>query len=296
MKQEPKVSVCMITYGHEKFIEQAINSVLKQECDFEVELIIANDCSPDKTDAVIQNILASHPRASWIKYIKHEKNLGMMPNFIFALQQCIGTYIAFCDGDDYWTDPLKLQKQVDFLQNNEEYVLCFHRCNFLIQNPDVDKSYEQTIESINYEYNIENLLIHWGIPTASLVIRNNKKFFSDFEKFNDVASGDIALVLLFYESGKFKLFETVMSTYRITGLGISNTHINYKMIHYRAYLYIKLNEYYKFKYEKQIFKALSVIIENYSHNELFTKDETTKKLIKTILYRFKKKIIHYFRK
>ena len=123
MKKQPKVSVCMITYGHEKFIEEAINGVLMQECDFVVELIIANDCSPDKTDAVIQNILCNHPRASWIKYIKHDKNLGMMPNFIFAMQECKGKYIALCEGDDYWTDPSKLQKQVDFLEANSDYVI-----------------------------------------------------------------------------------------------------------------------------------------------------------------------------
>ena len=126
MIQQSKVSVCMITYGHEKFIEQAINGVLMQECDFEVELIIANDCSPDRTDAVIQNILKNHPRASWIKYIKHEKNLGMMPNFIFALQECQGKYVALCDGDDYWTDAFKLQKQVDFLESNPKFGICFH--------------------------------------------------------------------------------------------------------------------------------------------------------------------------
>lgn len=115
----------MITYGHGQFIEQAVNSVLMQDCNFEIELILANDCSPDKTDEVINDVLKSHPRASIINYIRHEKNIGMMPNFIFALQQCKGKYIALCEGDDYWTDPLKLQKQVDFLEKNETYSICW---------------------------------------------------------------------------------------------------------------------------------------------------------------------------
>ena len=138
----------MITYGHEKFIEQAINGVLMQECDFEVELIIANDCSPDKTDDVIQNLLKNHSRASWIKYIKHKKNLGMTPNFIFALKECDSKYIALCEGDDYWTDPLKLQKQVDFLEKNDQASGCFHNASLVdyksqilkeIYNPHVSK-------------------------------------------------------------------------------------------------------------------------------------------------------------
>ncbi|MFV8440718.1 glycosyltransferase family 2 protein [Flavobacterium sp. LB2P44] len=126
MEECPKLSVCMITYGHEKFIEKAINSVLMQKCDFSIELIIANDCSPDKTDLVIQNILTNHPKASIIKYIRHHQNIGMVPNCFFVTQEAKGRYIAVCDGDDFWNDPMKLQKQVDFLESNPEYVISCH--------------------------------------------------------------------------------------------------------------------------------------------------------------------------
>lgn len=126
MVEYPKVSVCMITYGHEKFIEEAINGVLMQECDFRIELIIANDCSPDKTDLVVENILKNHPRASIIKYKRHHQNIGMVPNCFFVTQEAKGRYIAVCDGDDFWNDPLKLQKQVDFLETNSEYVISYH--------------------------------------------------------------------------------------------------------------------------------------------------------------------------
>ena len=102
MIQSPTVSVCMITYGHEKYIREAIEGVLMQECDFEVELILANDCSPDQTDSVIQDIMTNHPRGFWIKYIKQEVNIGMMPNFIFALQQAKGKYVIFAGSDDFY--------------------------------------------------------------------------------------------------------------------------------------------------------------------------------------------------
>ncbi|MDO9260984.1 MAG: glycosyltransferase [Flavobacteriaceae bacterium] len=122
---KPTVSVCMITYNHENFIREAIEGVLMQECDFEVELIVANDCSADKTDEVIQNIIQNHPNGSWIKYTNHPQNKGMMPNFIWAMQHCKGEFIALCEGDDYWTDPLKLQKQVDVLKSNNKIGLVF---------------------------------------------------------------------------------------------------------------------------------------------------------------------------
>jgi glycosyltransferase involved in cell wall biosynthesis len=133
MKQNLKVSVCMITYGHEKYIRDAIEGVLMQECDFEVELILANDCSPDQTDDVIQEILLNHPRGSWIKYFNHEKNLGIMPNFIFALRQCSGDYVAMCEGDDYWITKDKLQKQIDILERNKAIGLVYTNVKHFIQ-------------------------------------------------------------------------------------------------------------------------------------------------------------------
>ena len=115
MNDNLKVSVCMITYGHENYIRQAIEGILMQDCNFEIELIISNDCSPDKTDVIIQGILKDHPRRSWIKYFNQNKNLGIMPNLFFALKQCSGKYVAMCEGDDFWITKDKLQKQVNIL-------------------------------------------------------------------------------------------------------------------------------------------------------------------------------------
>lgn len=133
MNRNLKVSVCMITYGHEKFILQAIEGVLMQECDFEVELIIANDCSPDKTDLVVQNVLKNHPRRSWVKYFNYAQNKGIMSNLFFALEQCSGTYVAMCEGDDYWITKDKLQKQVDILEKNKEVGLVYSNTKQFIE-------------------------------------------------------------------------------------------------------------------------------------------------------------------
>ena len=113
-----KVNVIMITYGHEKYIEQAILGVLMQEGDFDLELIIANDCSPDRTNEFIEKIISTHPKAGLIKYIKREKNFGVMLNFIEACSHCSGNYIAFCEGDDYWVDKFKIKKQLELFLSN----------------------------------------------------------------------------------------------------------------------------------------------------------------------------------
>jgi glycosyltransferase involved in cell wall biosynthesis len=200
----------MITYAHENYIEQAINAVLMQECDFEVELIITNDCSPDNTDGVIKKIIKNHPRSSWIKYIKHDKNIGMMTNFVFTFNEARGKYIAICEGDDYWTDPNKLQKQIDFLENNSEYNLVGHHATD--SNSKLIGKHEK--DSFSFEDIYYRTLI---IPTASLVFRNNIVFEDWITK---VYGGDKAIIFLNAKKGKLKILPFLGSFYRLHSGGI----------------------------------------------------------------------------
>ena len=215
INEQLMVSVVMITYGHEIYIKQAIEGVLMQQCDFEVELIIANDCSPDSTDEVVKDIIVHHPKSSWITYTRHRTNKGIMPNFIWALEQCQGKYIALCEGDDYWTDPLKLQKQVDFLEENDDFIGCFHNV-YTSRATDMqlfNKYYDKDI------YTLEDLLSSWIIPTCSVVFRNNHLIFPDWV--NNVPNGDLCLFLNLAKEGSFKLIDGVMGVYRLHANGIT---------------------------------------------------------------------------
>ncbi len=115
------VSVLMITYNHEKYITQAIDSVLKQKTNFEFEIVIGEDCSTDRTREIILEYKSRH--SDKIKLLLQETNKGAIQNFIDTFRLCNGEYIAFLEGDDYWIDPYKLQKQVDFLEANPDYGL-----------------------------------------------------------------------------------------------------------------------------------------------------------------------------
>jgi len=126
----------MITYGHENYIREAIYGVLMQETNFQIELVIANDCSPDKTNTIIKDIIEEHPKSEYINYINHKENIGIMPNFLFALNQCTGEYIAMCEGDDYWIDKDKLQKQVSILEENKDIGVVYTGVKFYYQNED----------------------------------------------------------------------------------------------------------------------------------------------------------------
>ena len=225
MNQKPRVSVVMITYGHENFIRQAIEGVLMQNCDFEVELIVANDCSPDNTDYIINDIIQNHPQGKWITYHKHPKNLGMMPNFIFALQQAQGEYIALCEGDDYWTDPFKLQKQVDFLEANPDYVLCFHKVKILKTNGELVDDF---ITKVPENYETQETLARLGnyIHTPSVVFRNILRKFP--EEFEMSPIGDYFLYMMLAEHGKFKYMDEEMAVYRF-GVGIHSVNSQIKM-------------------------------------------------------------------
>lgn len=245
----------MITYGHEKYIREAIEGIMMQECDFEVELIIANDCSPDATDVIIQDIIRNHPQSSWIKYIKHDKNIGMMPNFIFAMQECKGDYIALCEGDDYWTDRLKLQKQVDFLEANPDYVLSFH--NAEIHNYFTNNEY-LFLENYNVdEFEVGDIFEKWIIPTASMVYRND--FGNDFpDFFIEATHGDLALQLYLSKFGKIKGFKDVLSVYRInqssvTANSFSSFNQNNKHINQLNLMNIYFEKIYNAQIQKRIF-------------------------------------------
>ena len=115
--RRPVVSVNMITYNHENYIAQAIEGVMRQETDFEFELVIGEDCSQDRTRDICFEYQRKYPEKIRVLWW-HENVSRLGGNSRRVMARCRGTYIAFCEGDDYWTDTHKLQKQVDALQRN----------------------------------------------------------------------------------------------------------------------------------------------------------------------------------
>jgi glycosyltransferase involved in cell wall biosynthesis len=259
----------MITYGHEKFIQKAIEGVLMQKCNFDVELIVANDCSPDNTDIIINEIINTHKKAYWINYIKHEKNIGMMPNFMYTLQQSNAKYIAICEGDDYWTDPYKLQKQVDFLEANSEYVLCFTNTKIKTNTSLVDNN---LIVPKNYE-NIETLAyIGNYIHTPTVVFKNIIQEFPN--QFNNSPIGDYFIYMLLTEKGKIYFIDEYTTVYRkhVGTFSSLDNNVQYqKMTTCRAILY----DYFNTKNNTKIAKILKNKIVQYFRDtdKIFTVNE-----------------------
>lgn len=209
----PLVSICMISYNHKKFIRQAIEGVLMQDTNFEYELVISDDCSPDNTGLEIQKCIDEHPNGKRIKYFQHKVNLGGLPNILFAFNECSGKYIAICEGDDYWTDVHKLQKQIDFLEANEDYSMCCHNAKVVYE----DKSQNTRDFSNIYnevDFDMATIINSWVIPTASMVIR--AEFIKPLPEWvKNIYSIDFTLALLLMAKGKIKFLAESLSVYRI---------------------------------------------------------------------------------
>lgn len=137
-KEPPLVSVCCTTYNHENYISDAINGFLIQETNFPFEIIIRDDCSNDKTKDVIKRYVEHFPNL--IKPIYETENQfskGVKPMPI-VYKKAVGKYFALCEGDDYWTDPLKLQTQVDFLEKNDAYVITYTSAEAFDEKGNID--------------------------------------------------------------------------------------------------------------------------------------------------------------
>jgi glycosyltransferase involved in cell wall biosynthesis len=119
-----KVSVMMTTYNHEPFIAQALDSALRQQVTFDYEIVIGEDCSLDRTRQIVIDYQHRYPDK--IRSLLPESNTGIRANFLQTLKACQGEYVAWLDGDDYWTSPHKLQKLADLLDQHPSYSMCFH--------------------------------------------------------------------------------------------------------------------------------------------------------------------------
>jgi len=213
----PLVSVCMITYNHENYIRDAIEGVLIQKTNFPIELIIGEDCSTDNTRKICQENKAKYPDK--IKLLLPENNLGMMTNFITTLKACKGKYIALCEGDDYWTDSYKLQQQVDFLEGNTDYSICFHKIQ-IFKEPENKLVPDYITREVNETTDIYELAKKNYIHTPSVVFRNIIERYP--KELYKSPVGDYFLLMLIAQYGKIKKIDDVKAVYRVSQNGTWN--------------------------------------------------------------------------
>lgn len=211
VQPEPLVSVMMIAYNSSRYIEDAIQGVMGQKTNFSVQLVIGDDCSTDNTREICEKWAARYPNR--ILLLKNEKNLGISRNYQNVWKHCHGKYIAPLDADDYWTDPDKLQTQVDFLETHPDYSMCFHRVLSFYQKSGEKRN---SIPLAKDTYMLEDLAKMNFIIHLSVVERkSNCPELPDWTM--DTNCGDYAFSLIQATKGKIRYFDKVMGVYRKHG-------------------------------------------------------------------------------
>lgn len=292
-----KISCHIITYNQKEYISQCIEGVLMQKTNFSFEIIIGDDNSTDGTREIITEYARKYP--DLIKLNLREVRGEGIPgkqNFLTTLTMCTGEYISLCDGDDYWTDPLKLQKQVDFLEANPEYVLCFHQVSILNSNGEIVDDF---ITKVPENYETIEILAQLGnyIHTPSVVFRNINKAFP-FE-FQHSPIGDYFLYMMLAEHGKLKCFEEKMAIYRY-GVGIYSSESNTNMIIMLNKQYACLLSYLKDDTIKKIILDRNFLLINsldttfhskYSSNDYIIKHKSLKNILKILSHKISRRIL-----
>ncbi len=218
----PLVSIAITAYNVEPFISEAIESALKQQVDFTFEIVIGEDCSTDQTRKICIAYQQQYPNL--IKLILNNKNLGLTSNWVNTLNNCKGKYIALLDGDDYWTDPHKLKKQVNFLENHPHYSACAHQTLKIYTN----KENHNELFGINKDitYNLDDTLSHRKFHTPSVVFRR-----SIWIKYPDfpitISSNERLLYPILAINGPIFYFKDCMGIYRLSNQNLTSR-ITYK--------------------------------------------------------------------
>lgn len=206
-----KLSVFVVTYNQEKYIRQCLDGILMQKVDFDYEVVIGEDHGTDGTRAICEEYAAKYPQ---IRLLPLTENLGVAGNWRRVLLECKGEYIAMCEGDDYWLDDNKLQKQVDFLDRNQKYSGCFHNANKV----DDDGRVLGVMHNSNMcgEYNFDNMVSRWFVPTASLLFRQNSTIISGFSELAQYShySADRLLLALLSNESNIAYMPCIMSVWR----------------------------------------------------------------------------------
>lgn len=210
------VSIRCTTYNHEKYIRDALEGFVMQKTNFRFEAIVHDDASTDGTAAIIREYAEKYPDIikpifeTENQYSKHDGSLARIMN-----EACKGKYIALCEGDDYWTDLYKLQKQVDFMESHTDYSMCFHNVMIEADDENLRHQYDKLEER---EYTSDEILAEWTVPTCSALIKSS--IIKYLPQDNRFICGDIIWFLSAGKYGKIYCMQDSMGVYRRLSTGV----------------------------------------------------------------------------
>ncbi len=264
---KPLVSICVVCYNHAQYVEKCLDSLVNQVTNFEYEIVIGDDCSPDGTTQIIKNYVDKYPDK--IKAYLHPVNLSKTYkdyppgklNFLHSLSRCSGSYIVHIEGDDYLTDNNKLQLQADYLEANRDVSACFHNAEIVYED-----NTGRTDELLNAP-DQKNIITStdliadretWFMATAAVMFRASMAFPLP-EWFTQSKSGDIPLYFLLSQHGPIHYLPNVMSVYRrhLGGMSFTDSNLDADFIENRIFMYSNMNQETSGRFAAQLNSILS---------------------------------------
>ena len=253
-----KVSVVILTFNQAAFIGKTIESALNQTTNFDYEILVGDDFSTDGARDIILAYQNRYPDK--VKAVLHSKNLGQngLFNTIETLKLATGQYIAPLDGDDYWTDPTKLQKQVDFMDSHPDYSACFH--NALITFEDGSPSVEVNPPNQKKKIEMEDLIGEdeiWFMATSAVMFKNHVMHYPEW--FLKSTSGDIPRYVILAKHGPIGYIPELMSVYRKNKAGASfkDHYRDVRFLRNRIMMYKGINEETNHQFDKSLRKNIA---------------------------------------
>jgi glycosyltransferase involved in cell wall biosynthesis len=274
----PLVSICCLTFNHVNFIRQCLDGFMLQKCEFEFEVLIHDDASTDATVNIIHEYENKFPQIiKPIYQIENQYSKGIKPTFAYNLPRAKGKYIAFCEGDDYWTDPLKLQKQVDFLEKNESFVFCGHdvaiRSEYL--NSITDKfEYKKSI------IKLKDCIFGPPTHTSSWVF---KKIDIPEKIFKSVIAGDDALMCFLASKGDGYYLQETMGVYRLSDVGTWSTFTQIEKDYRTLIIQLWIIQNYPVKLKDQVQRIYYLVNKTKQYKGLFTDNFSKRQKLIAIL-------------
>jgi glycosyltransferase involved in cell wall biosynthesis len=293
MINKPLVSICTVAFNHENYIEKMIQSILNQKTNFDYELLIHDDASLDATTDIIKKYTIKYPNI--IKPIFQKENQfsqGIRPNIEYNIPRAEGKYLAFCDGDDYWCDPLKLQKQIDFLETNLEFSGCTH--NTKISRERVENKSEEELVVYNPQkdiYTIEDFTKGEAyFHTTAYIFRFNENKKNYILELSKQIRGDWFRSILFASFGPIKYLDEVMSVYRIHDKGIWSELSEQEQVMKNLDAIFKINKAFDYAYEENFMQLFARV---FITSKIDKSIDTLSKLFKELSKEELVKIIFY---
>lgn len=218
--EQPLVSICTLVYNHEPYLRECFDGFVMQKTNFAYEILVHDDASTDGSADIIREYTAKYPHLfKPIFQIENQYSRGGKILSTIQFPRAKGKYIALCEGDDYWTDPLKLQKQVDFLESHPDYVMCSHAWKIFYQSTNSFYINDEEKSKDGVTYNLATLISGgWLFQPLTVLFRTDKLNLHEFTLYSSTMDAILFFHLL--KKGEGYMISEEMGVYRVHSGGV----------------------------------------------------------------------------